>query len=1416
MSDVAREREVGATVDATAQLRLRRVAAAVRAWTGQLIDLGGRNTLLYYKDLKQGTLDLSTDSGAEPVALAALLGSRTIRLSEMFNPEALAGTARRARTIRAKAMENFEERGLRTLYLAWAMATWENPRGTATPAAPVLLRLANLVPRGGAGEDFDLSLPGEWEINPTLLHLLDVDHGVKVEAEELLDLLAENVEPPDASAVFERLTKAASSVAGFAINGRLVLGNFSYAKLPMVKDLESATEALVQNELICAIAGDEAARDAVRSRHPAVSLDEPDRTPVADEFLVLDADASQSYVINAVVKGADLVVEGPPGTGKSQTIANLIATLAARGQRVLFVAEKRAAIDAVLDRLRNAGLADLVLDLHDGAGSRRKLAQDLSHALAEVGRVPLPNIAELQDKLARYRDELVERTAAVHDERQPWGLSIYEVQSRLLGIGPEARSDQRLRVDILASLDSAAMAQARADLETFVALGGLVLSVADQLVSRQLSSPTGSPEPISRRNPSPWAQAFTTGSVTSVEAAQAALQAAATLAGHTLPSTIARLNGVLAECRLGAPPSLDVWSQVFALLEGVSATLTEFDGKIFEEDLTALANDLAPAARGPLARFGARLANPAYRKAQQRARALSRNRPRNIKALHRAIVDASRQREIWRRRSIDGGAPRAPSHLASVKAAYEQLATEVRALSAWVGWPLGGLDLEGLSTQLSSLIADKATLYRLPELHRLKMGLAARGLSALVMEMASRNLTVDQALECLEYVWLNSILETVSMTDPRVGTFDGEALRRTVNRFRHADAQHIETAPVRIHRAVAERVTQVRDAYPRESEVIEHQARLKRKHMPVRDLFQAAPHVLAALKPCWAMSPLVVSQLLPPERHFDVVIFDEASQVTPADAAGALLRANRAVVAGDPHQLPPTSFFVASGGGEDDEELEEIDGAAPLTSNMESVLDVMGALLPPPKGTRRLGWHYRSRDERLIAFSNAQPNLYDFSLTTFPGVTGDDCLSHVLVPFVLGRVGQEESVSDEVEEVVRLVSDHAWLRPEESLGVIAMGIKHANRISEAIRRARMEDETLDSFLDETHHEPFFVKNLERVQGDERDAIILSIGYGKNAEGRLLYRFGPLNMEGGERRLNVAITRARSRMTLVSSFSAADMDPNKLRAEGAKMLGHYLAYAESKGSNLGTVAIAKPEFNPFERDVRDQLVAAGIPLVAQYGCSGYWIDYAAQHPTKPGRMVLAIECDGASYHSSATARDRDRLRQEHLERLGWTFHRIWSSEWFYHREAEVGRAVAAYQAAVAKADASIPVPIILATQAAVEDPPATLVGRVPARAGRPPVLPGRPINDYSHPSLVALIRWIESDTLLRTEDELLESAMAYLGFSRKGSRIVAAINAAIAEVRRGVQPPVSPPRPPTPRSPRRTSGRRYRGGRRWYR
>ncbi|MEW6475342.1 MAG: AAA domain-containing protein [Actinomycetota bacterium] len=1359
--------------------RVAKSVAAAKAWTGQLVDVSGRNTLLFYKDQRISTLDLSDGSEAEPVAVEALLGSSSVRLSHLFpDPAALPRAAKRARTISAKAKENFEERGLQTLFVAWGMVTWTNSRGTATPQAPVLLRQAAFTARGGAAEDFDITLPGEWEINPTLLHLLRTEFQVTVSADELLDLLDDpGGRAPDAGALFEHLSKACSAVPGFGVAGRVVVGNFSYAKLPMVADIEAAAESgiLASNDLLAAIAGDETARAAVRSRHPDVSIDLPDLVPLADEFLVLDADASQSYVINAVVAGGDLVIEGPPGTGKSQTIANLIATLAARHKKVLFVAEKRAAIDAVVERLKRVGLGNLVLDLHDGAGSRRQLAQDLERAMAEHAAVALPDLAAEQNRLVRRRETLSTRARALHRPRAPWGISVYDAQARLLGLPSQGTATARLRGPVLEALDQAASSAAAEELRDYVELGGLT---------------------IHRGEGGPWSAAAANGTITSAEQAAAARDALATLATTTLPGTLSRLRAAAAGCGLAVPDTLDGWRELVALLGDVATILSGCHTEIWTAPLDQLATDLEPATRGAFGRFGARLGNGAYRRALKQARALWREgKPSPSDTLSRIRI-ARAWLDAWTSRAVDGGQPRLPENLDGLRGAFDQLAADLAAVATVTrdGALLdpGGVPTGTLADRLDAFLAD-STLYKLAELYRLRTALEQRGLGELVVDAATRGLNPDAAVAAFETARLAGILEAVSLTDPVVGAFDGAAHRRVVSDYADADRAHITSGPDRVRRAVAEWAVAARDAHPDESDVITRQARLKRRHLPVRQLFQAAPNVLGAMKPCWAMSPLVVAQLLPAERCFDVVIFDEASQVTPADAVGALLRAERAVVAGDTKQLPPTRFFAASAADTDEEEEDQL----ALTSGLESVLDVMGALLPAPKGTRTLGWHYRSRDERLIAFSNAQPSLYDWQLTTFPGVAGAECLTHELVPWRPAGPGQEDSAADEVRRVVELILDHAETRPDESLGVIAMGIKHADRISETLRRARADRPDLDEWFDHGPHdgkEPLFIKNLERVQGDERDAIILTVGYGKNAEGRMLYRFGPLNMEGGERRLNVAVTRARSRMTVVSSFASTDLDPNKLTAEGARLLGRYIAYAESGGESLGDAAKDKPLLNPFERDVRDRLTAAGIPLVAQYGCSGYWIDYAAQHPRRPGQMVLAIECDGASYHSSATARDRDRLRQEHLERLGWIFHRIWSSDWFNHREAEIERAVTAWKAAVTAADMkpAAPKPTL-----AAQPEPARVVAAVPKPVGRPrgarPWTPpkGTPITEHSHHRLVELVRWVESDTLLRTEDELLVAMMDELGFQKRGQRIVAALTQAIRSARnlpRSARPP----------------------------
>ncbi|HYT26121.1 MAG TPA: AAA domain-containing protein, partial [Actinomycetota bacterium] len=951
---------------------------------------------------------------------------------------------------------------------------------------------------------------------------------------------------------------------------------------------------------------------------------EPDRVPPADEFLVLDADASQNLAVDAAVRGEDLVLDGPPGTGKSQTIANLVATLVARGQRVLFVAEKRAAIDAVLGRLAARGLADLVLDLHGGGTTRRKVASDLARALTEAGGVPRVDLADVHRTVQLRRDELSSHADAVHRRRAPWQVSVYGMQARLVGADPAVRTPVRFRGTELARLDAATYRQVAEDLRAYAGLGGLGLASGD----------------------SPWAGA----TVTSPEEAEAALDTVATLAHHTLPAATAALDRALAETGLARPSTLGEWRQTVALLDGVSAVATLFSEDVWAQDLDGLATAFAPAGRGPLARLAAWLASARYRHAAGTLRGLCRERPPKPTALRGACVYAGEQRRRWEELTVDGGPPRPPGDLPGVVSTYNQLGAELRSLAAWL--PPREVDrrpVTELGALLDRLLADQATLYKLPELHRLEQELNRAGLRYPLAELRRRQLGVDQCLAMFEHAWLSSICEHVAATDPRIGAFDGSLHARTVADYRAADAIHVETTATRVRRACAERATRVRDDYPEESTLVEHQARLARGHLSLRQLVQRAPHILTALKPCWAMSPLVVSQLLPGDRpYFDVVVFDEASQIRLADAVPAILRGARVVVAGDERQLPPMSFFASTTVDDEDDETDDpgLGAALGMTQGFESVLGALGALLR----SRTLTRHYRSRDERLIAFSNA--HVYDRALVTFPGAAGGDCIDHVLVPFRPGQAGPEESVTDEVHEVVRLVLEHASARPEESLGVITMGVRHANRVTKALRLARAERPELADFFVEGRGERFFVKDFERVQGDERDAIILSVGYGKNQRGELPYRFGPLLQQDGERRLNVAVTRARRRVTLVSSFSSADMDPARSASKGVELLRLFLRYAERRGADLDAEAAAAPAPDPFEIDVRDRLEAAGIPLAAKHGCSGYRIDFAARHPTRPGRFVLAIECDGASYHASPTARDRDRLRQDHLERLGW--------------------------------------------------------------------------------------------------------------------------------------------------------------------
>ena len=1184
---------------AEADPRGERVAEAVKAWQRHLVDLGGRNTLLWYRDLPSGTLDLTT---AHPGGLAMLMAGRPTRLSDLVRePAALDEARRRARVIRAKTLELSEERGIAAGFIAIGMASWTVRGASRAPAAPVLLRSCVLKPTGAAREDFDLDLGNDVELNPVLEHYLRSEQGLDLDS-AALEELATASGAFDPHPVYAELARLCASVPDFSVMPRLVVGTFSYAKLPMVADLAAQGDSLADHDVIAALAGDPGALRAVRTSVP----DSPADSDPAHELLILDADSTQQAAIDAVRSGAHLVIKGPPGTGKSQTIANLIASLAGEGKRVLFVAEKRAAIDAVLSRLDGVGLGDLVLDAYDGASNRRRLAQQFGAALERGSQVQDPDTTEIEQALVDRRATLVQHAAALHEVRQPWGVSAHQAQeaiSSLGGLPHPPTSRVRVRGDQLAALDRQHVKELGRQLTEAASLGAW-------------STQDG-------RRPR-W---FGARIATSEEAVRAR-DITSRLSQGGLQDVEQTMHDVFSDVSLPQADRVGDWGDVLDSVGRVRDTLEVFRPEIFDIPL----GDLVAATGSKAERDANGVALGWYSRWRLRRQARSLLRPGPPPAdLHAALLDAQTQRTAWQQMAGAGGRPEIPVDLDRARTAYQAVSGDL----AWLGERLtathGGGDLFGatlgeLRERMAELDARPDRLAVVPQVLGTLDALRESGMGALLDDLARRGVEPDDVAAELDFVWWASLSEDLTVRDPRYGAHDGAQLQRVAREYVAADHAHLRASADRVRAGAGRRLREVLADHPDQEALVRAEAGKSRRHRLLRDLLPKAAETLTAAKPAWAMSPLVVASVLPPGRWFDVVIFDEASQIPPAQAVSAISRAHQVVVAGDERQLPPTSFFTAA---VDEDAAPESDA---LTEGFESVLDVLTAALP----TRRLSWHYRSLDERLVAFANRE--MYDGSLVTFPG-TGTDAV--VRLESVEGsgvvQTGEEaiESTEAEVSRVVELVLEHARTRPHESLGVIALGIKHATRLDDALRRALASDAAagVGDFFDEDRPERFFVKNLERVQGDERDAIILAVGYGKTPHGRVLHRFGPLNLEGGERRLNVAITRARRRMTVVSSLLASDLDPARLKARGAVMLRDFLAYAAD-----GSFPARSPSIPPSPLQVIVQLercwqrgpTRCGRSSPAGCATPGWWCTRPTARPgsrsTSPSRTpTTAATC-----------------------------------------------------------------------------------------------------------------------------------------------------------------------------------------------
>jgi very-short-patch-repair endonuclease len=550
---------------------------------------------------------------------------------------------------------------------------------------------------------------------------------------------------------------------------------------------------------------------------------------------------------------------------------------------------------------------------------------------------------------------------------------------------------------------------------------------------------------------------------------------------------------------------------------------------------------------------------------------------------------------------------------------------------------------------------------------RVKQRAGSKTLIGLTTLLESGSLSSELSALAVEADLYQQLATHIMSVDTELSEMDGNEIQAIRQQFQRYDKELLSLQRDQIAANCTKNKIpsgNIRGAVSTYSEfsLIRHEAAKKKRHVAIRSLLKRAPAAIRALKPCFMMSPMSVAQYLEPGQYeFDVIVMDEASQIRPEEALGAIARAKQLVVVGDPKQLPPTSFFnrIAS---DDDQHDDEVVGV----QRAESILD---AVIPIFQ-TRRLRWHYRSRHESLIAFSNQK--FYDADLVLFPSPFNESEAYGINFTRLNDATFKESVNLVEAERIVEILTIQLMSRPKESVGVVAMNIKQRDQIEALLERKLSSDELLQRAFEHNQEtdEPLFIKNLENVQGDERDVIIISMTYGPEIAGGVTYqRFGPINSDVGWRRLNVLLTRSKKRMEIISSMGSGDIKADSNSKLGVQSLRDLLGYCET-GHLKSTVHTGRQPDSAFEVAVIRKLAAAGYAAEPQVGTAGFFIDLAVRNPDKPGEFLMGIECDGATYHSAKSARDRDRLRQEVLENLGWEIRRIWSTDWFRNADSQL--------------------------------------------------------------------------------------------------------------------------------------------------
>lgn len=1226
-----------------------------------------------------------------------------------------------------EAQEYEEEQGVNILFVALGFVKWyEDDTSEIERYAPLVLLPVELA-RDGAKDKFRLK-PRDEDLFTNISFKLWLKEQNSI---ELPDIPEE-----DSWSVNDYFQQVRNVIAKEnrweVLENEAVIGFFSFNKFLLWRDLHPENwpegKSLLEHSIVQQLLMPP--NDNNEPDSPIVPADEliDDYFTPQDLVYVVDADSSQTEAIQMVLSGKDLVIQGPPGTGKSQTITNIIAAAVANGKKVLFIAEKMAALNVVHDRLSKAGLGVACLELHSRKATKKGVLKQIKDSIEYPDQLQVSNRAF--EVLTESQNFLNKHAKRVNEPREPWGLTAYEVMGEIAKI-------HRLGLNVFSIQIPNSSAYTKDNLKD---LSKRLIDLSERL--KKSGIPENHPWRLSTSSP------LTPMDIERLEIEFKGLKTQNDLVEGLLAAAEESLFIENEEIKKFKSEDFnwlfDITNKVQGAPDVSQSVLASEKLRISSADLKAAALKIQDYKKTkatvdtqfienwksyPLSDLRIRFAgsggsifsifNGVYRESIASLKGLLKNGlPKGFKkrlALIDQALNLEKLREeiqstdtkltselgaLWNGENsnetlllelptwyaifadIDQLKTSIAINLVSNKAAWESVEKAKEAIaklkeklnSACSSAKISNEHFENLQySDLSRKInAWSSNLHRFNEwpMVRSHLGdlLAELGEDChekiFIGEIQADHIDAIIRSSILEKIWQNMVASDSNLSD-----IDAFKLDRELDKFRKADKERLKIAAKEVLATYSKNCPKGANG---EMAIIRQEISKKKNNLSVRKLLSKAGRAIHELKPVFLMSPMSIAQYIAPgTMTFDLILIDEASQVRPEDALGAIARAKQVVVVGDAKQLPPTNFFNRLTDESDQEELLDDDGTY-ILNDVESILGLCDGVF---QNNAMLRWHYRSQHPGLIAVSNR--NFYDNKLLLPPSVLRANYADGLGVSFIKSpQNGYKRGGSEggrnllEAELIAKEVIEFAKANPNKSLGVAAFSVTQRDAIRDLVDEYRRKNPETESFFSDSKSEHFFVKNLESIQGDERDVIFISVGYGRSEDGRLTQTFGPLAAEGGDRRLNVLISRAKERCTVFSSITAEDVKaaPGRL---GINAFKEFLQFAE-KGYFDVPIDTKKGFDSDFEESVAMFLTKNGYKVQPQVGMAGFFIDIGVIDPINENRFYCGIECDGATYHSSRSARDRDRLRQEILESRGWRIYRIWSTDWFHRRQDQEAR------------------------------------------------------------------------------------------------------------------------------------------------